>query len=121
MLKGIGTLFGKSPPIVTAKGRQRPVSVKPAPPTKDIRGVCVLPGIQCCSPAGDVGGKFYLFRDAPRLPLPSCTMPANCVCRFKKTADRRETDRRQVGLSETGRWYSGAERRKSGGRRLGKE
>lgn len=89
---------------------------KPASAGKDYRAVCVAPGIKCCAAAKDITGKYYLVREGPRLPLVNCTQPTNCSCKFTKTLDRRDDDRRQIGSSETGRWYAGTERRK-GGRR----
>jgi hypothetical protein len=61
--------------------------------------------------------KPYLLREAPRLPLEACSMPTNCACKFRKHADRRDSDRHLFGSTETNRWYAGVESRTSRGRR----
>lgn len=44
-------------------------------------------------------------------------MPTNCSCKFRKDADRRDSDRRLLGATEQNRWFAGPESRKRGGRR----
>jgi hypothetical protein len=56
------------------------------------------------------------LHEAPRLPLPQCPQRATCSCSYRKYADRRTSDRRDITMS-SGRWYMGEDRRKSGGRR----
>ena len=83
----------------------------------DFRAVEIAPSVMCCSAAMQVTGRAYLLREAPRLPLMGCTMPMTCACRFRKNADRRDSDRRLFGATETNRWFVGVESRKYGGRR----
>jgi hypothetical protein len=83
----------------------------------DFRAVSITPSITCCAAAMHGTGRPYLLREAPRLPLEACTMPANCSCRFRKNADRRDSDRRLFGATETNRWFAGPDIRKRGGRR----
>jgi hypothetical protein len=83
----------------------------------DFRSVSVEPSLICCSAALRAAGKPYLSRQAPRLPLETCTMPAKCACKFRKNADRREGDRRLFGATETNRWFAGRDNRKGGSRR----
>jgi hypothetical protein len=85
--------------------------------TGDFRAVEIAPSIMCCTAATQVMGKSYLLRQAPRLPLMGCTMPTNCSCRFRKNADRRDSDRRLFGAAETNRWFVGVDSRKREGRR----
>lgn len=59
----------------------------------------------------------FLSREAPMLPLPACTMPDSCRCRFRKYNDRRQGDRRLFGSEPDRRWYAGEERRRLPGRR----
>jgi hypothetical protein len=94
----------------------------PVPAGKDFRAISVTPGIKCCQAAKSGVGERHLMREAPRLPLPGCTMPASCSCRFKKASDRRDSDgdRRELGMSETGRWFAGQEKRTRRNRRSGK-
>jgi hypothetical protein len=98
-----------------------PATAKPASAGNDYRAVSVAPGIKCCSAAKNIVGKCYLLREGPRLPLANCSMPANCSCKFKKASDRRDEDRRQLGSTETGRWFPGPENRKRRGRRAAKD
>src|SRR5580658_3553063 len=92
---------------------------KPAPksgatvpsPGVNFRAVSVEPGPRCCLAAKAGIGKPFLVRDAPKLPLANCTMPTACSCKFRKASDRRDDDRREIGMSETGRWYGATEKR----------
>jgi hypothetical protein len=85
--------------------------------TGDFRTVEIAPSSMCCAAAMRATGKPYLLHEAPRLPLPACTKPAKCSCRFRKNADSRDSDRRLFGATETNRWFAGVESRKRGGRR----
>jgi hypothetical protein len=87
----------------------------------DFRAVEISPSITCCTAATQLKGKRYLLRGAPRLPLYGCTMPTNCSCKFRKTDDRRDAERRLFGAAETKRWYVGLDNRKGGGRRSAEE
>ncbi|HTV78657.1 MAG TPA: hypothetical protein VMF03_10385 [Steroidobacteraceae bacterium] len=115
MFKKIVSILGtqRQEPVRKPAARPQP---KPAVAASPYGAVSVTPGIRSCPAARGSVGQRHLSRVAPRLPLPTCTMPAQCACRFKKVPDRRDGDRRQIGITETGRWFSGAEKR-SGGRR----
>jgi hypothetical protein len=121
MLKALKGLFRKTPRDDSANKPAHTAKAKSAITGKDYRSVSVKPGVKCCSAANDILGKNYLVREAPRLPLVNCTMPANCSCKFKKASDRRDGDRREVGVTETGRWFAGPENRKRRGRRSAKD
>ncbi|MEO7206641.1 MAG: hypothetical protein ABI356_09800 [Steroidobacteraceae bacterium] len=103
--------------------REQTVKPKPMPPRKrqnssgDFRAVEIAPSTTRCAAAMRVMGKSYLLRAAPRLPLLGCTMPLQCSCKFRKSADRREGDRRLFGATETKRWHGGLDNRKYGSRR----
>jgi hypothetical protein len=91
---------------------------KPTQANVDYRAVSFAPNLMCDAVSKDAAaGKRYLLREAPRLPLAGCATPASCTCRFRKHADRRDGDRRLLGMFETNRWYAGGERRNRGGRR----
>jgi hypothetical protein len=77
----------------------------------DYRAVSLEPCPKCHAAAKYGAGKRYLLGDMPRVPLASCTMSANCSCKFRKHADRRDGDRRLLGDVITTRWYPGSERR----------
>jgi hypothetical protein len=121
MLKSLQALLSKPTRDDSAKKPATKALAKPALPGKDYRSVSVAPGIKCCSAANDIVGKRFLFREGLRLPLANCTMPTHCSCKFKKASDRRDGDRRELGVSETGRWFAGPENRKRGGRRSAKD
>ena len=117
LMKG---LLGKMLDKQTAK-KSTPVEGPKRPNrNEDFRAVEIAPSIMCCAAAMQVAGRSYLLREAPRLPLYGCTMPTNCSCKFRKNADRRDSDRRLFGATETNRWFVGIDNRKREGRRLAK-
>jgi hypothetical protein len=117
MIKVLEGLLGKisrehavnKPPSIPRPKRQNS--------TGDFRAVEIAPSIMCCAAAMRATGKPYLMREAPRLPLEACTMPTNCSCKFRKNADRRDSDRRLFGATATNRWFAGVDGRTRGGRR----
>ena len=113
-------LLGNTPRGKPAKTPGPNTVAKPPTARADYRAVSVAPGNSCCAAANAIAGKRYLFREVPRLPLVDCTMAPNCSCKFKKASDRRDGERRQIGVTETGRWFAGPENRKRGGRRSAK-
>jgi hypothetical protein len=117
MIKVLEGLLGK---ISREHPANKPTPIaRPKRPssTNDFRSVEIAPNIMCCSAAMHATGKPYLLREAPRLPLEACTMPTNCSCKFRKHADRRDSDRRLFGSAETNRWFAGVDSRTPGGRR----
>jgi hypothetical protein len=74
---------------------------------------------KCCDAIRALQGKRILATHAPKLPMPNCTMPEKCRCRFQKYTDRRDDDpdRRFRYSQERSAWYAGSQRRKSRGRR----
>jgi hypothetical protein len=52
----------------------------------------------CCEAARDTTEHPILLSSQPRLPLPNCSMPERCVCRFRVWPDRRIGDRRLKGV-----------------------
>jgi hypothetical protein len=88
-------------------------------PMKKYHGVTIASGANCCGAVSALEGMRMLATHAPTLPMSNCTMPAQCRCRFRKYADRREDEqgRRFRFGQERGAWYAGGQRRKSSGRR----
>lgn len=60
---------------------------------------------RACPQVQDILGKEFQLDAKPPLPLPNCTNPNHCECRYIKLSDRRKGDRR-----------SGHERREKGHR-----
>lgn len=58
--------------------------------------VSIEAGPRCCGAAQDAQGKRFLSTAAPKLPLPECTSPSSCQCRYAHHSDRRTSlrDRR---------------------------
>jgi hypothetical protein len=117
MIKVLKELLGKI-------SREHPAKkTSPIPrPTRsntggDFRAVSIAPSIMCCAAAMRATEKTYLLHQAPRLPLAACTMPRNCSCKYRKNADRRASERRLFGATETNRWFAGLESRRRGSRR----
>jgi hypothetical protein len=117
MMRLLKSFLRKTPREHPAKKLAPSAKLRSPSSNGDFRAVSLIPGIACCKAAKDMAGKSYLLRVAPRLPLADCTTQANCSCRFRKTADRRDSDRRLLGAIETNRWFAGTENRKRGGRR----
>jgi len=117
MIKVLRGLFGDNPREHPVK-KPTPIAIAKRSNTgADFRAVSLAPGIRCCASAKHATGRRVLLREAPRLPLEACTMPTNCSCKFRKDADRRDSDRRLLGETETNRWFAGPESRKRGSRR----
>ena len=84
---------------------------------KRYAAVSIVTTGDCCELVKALSGVKILAAEAPLvLPLPDCTMPEQCRCRYKKYPDRRsgEVERREEAHSI---WYKGKERRRPGGRR----
>jgi hypothetical protein len=117
MIKVLEGLLGKvsrEPPANKSTSLARP---KRPNSNCDFRAVEIAPSIMCCAAATHAVGRPYLQREAPRLPLDACTMPTKCTCKFRKNADRRDSDRRLFGAAETNRWFAGVESRSRRSRR----
>jgi len=118
MLKALAALLGKTEGERPPARSLHSTTPKPLNPGGDYRAVSLTPSIieQCAGVKG-TAGKRYLMREAPRLPLADCTMPAKCACKFHKHADRREGDRRLLFGTHTNRSFAGPERRTHANRR----
>jgi hypothetical protein len=81
--------------------------------------VLLVTARNCCVAVKALEGSRILAAKAPSLPMPDCSMPSQCRCRFQKYTDRRNNDenRRFLYASERSAWYSGDQRRQSSGRR----
>lgn len=81
--------------------------------------VTIATGVNRCAAVTAIVGVRILATQAPALPMPKCTMPDKCRCRYKKYDDRREDEQgRRAGFGqERAAWYAGSQRRKSRGRR----
>jgi hypothetical protein len=87
--------------------------------TKKFAAVTIVTGAKRCPAVERLEDTRILAAQAPTLPVPNCTMPGECRCRFKKYVDRREDaeGRRFRFGQERNAWYAGGQRRKSRGRR----
>ena len=105
----------------TSEGSARKPATRAVPRSTakecDFRAISVAPSLECCAATRDTVSKRYLWREAPRLPLPGCAMRSNCSCKFIKHSDRRDGDRRLLGGKATNQWFTGDERRNQQGRR----
>ena len=119
MIKVLKGLLGKISRKHPAKKPTLIARLKRPNSTDDFRAVQIAPTITCCAAAMRATGRHYLLREAPHLPLEPCTMPTNCSCKFRKNADRRDSDRRLFGATESNRWFAGVDNRTRRGRRNG--
>ena len=88
-------------------------------PSNRFLAVTIANGPHCCAAVSALDDIRILASRAPALPMPNCSIPAKCRCRFKKYVDRRDDDegrRFRFGV-ERAAWYAGGQRRKSRGRR----
>jgi hypothetical protein len=74
--------------------------------------VAVVGGPAPCPAALAARQKRFLSADAPRLPLPDCTSPARCQCRYQHYTDRRATKRRSEDRGGLPHPFTGDEKRK---------
>ena len=84
---------------------------------KRYTAVSIVTRGDCCETVKGLIDVRILAAEAPLvLPLPDCSMPERCKCRYVKYPDRRseDGDRREEANDI---WYKGSERRKSVGRR----
>ena len=81
--------------------------------------VTIFTGSNCCPAVSALKDRKILAKNAPPLPMPDCTIPDACRCRFRKYVDRRDDEQgRRFGYGQaSGVWYAGGQRRKSPGRR----
>jgi len=119
MIQLFKSLFGEPSRSHIGKKPAAIARLKPTQARGDYRAVSLAPSIDCCTATKDAR-KRYLSREAPHLPLAGCTMPADCLCKFRKHPDRRDGDRRVFGDADTSRWFVGSERRTQRGRRVAK-
>ncbi|MET0986414.1 MAG: hypothetical protein ABW034_13500 [Steroidobacteraceae bacterium] len=99
-----------------AKGSEQPARAASKP--RPFQAVAVFRGVPCCELARRFSEHRFLAKDAPSLPLPSCTMPHKCTCRFLKFTDRRESmQRRLMDVGIGNQMFGGRERRAVRGRR----
>jgi hypothetical protein len=116
MIQLFKALFGEKCRDRSVKKSAPIARPKPMHAREDYRAVSLAPSIDCCMATKQAGGR-YLSREAPQLPLEDCTMPAECLCKFRKHSDRRDGERRVFGEACTSRWFTGSERRTRRGRR----
>jgi hypothetical protein len=117
MIKVLKDLLAKISREHAANNLKAIASLKRPNSSGDFRAVEIAPSVTCCAAAIEASGRPYLLRKAPRLPLLGCTIPTACSCMFRKNSDRRDSDRRMFGATETNRWFTGRESRKGEGRR----
>ena len=88
-------------------------------PPRTYPAVTIATRLDCCEAVAALEGMKILATHAPKLPMPDCSMPERCRCRFQKYSDRRDDEqgRRFHFGGERAAWYTGSQRRKSGGRR----
>ena len=87
-----------------------------AKPTMQWSAVSIVSAGNSCEAARVLKGKRFLSAQAPRLPLPECTLAAACRCTYRKYADRREGPRREAETTGLRRTMT-EDRRRGRGRR----
>ena len=91
-------------------------------PTYPYRAVSVVPDILTqCSAVVELRSQRFLSVEAPSLPLPSCSLPDQCQCKYKYWNDRRGMDRRALQGELSNHYFAGDDRREVVERRGGAE
>lgn len=100
-VRGLASRNGSKRPSTKSKaGTSRPaIARRPAPKRaadSSAASYQALSVVGNCTAARAIGGKRFLVREAPELPLPGCDA-ATCQCKFAHHDDRRreDYDRRQ--------------------------
>ena len=70
-----------------------------------------------CPAVRALGNTRFLSMEAPLLPVPECTDPSRCRCRYRHWDDRREGPRRDADHGLPGALWTQRERRERTGRR----
>lgn len=81
------------------------------------QAIAIFRGARACHMARKFSDHRFLAREAPALPLPTCTMPESCECKYLKFNDRRAEPRRLVDFGTTTRVFASVNRRSFRGRR----
>jgi hypothetical protein len=111
-------IFGKARGLFAREPEPKPAPVKKAP--QHFHAVAIVTGGKACAEARalEAGGKRYLSRTAPVLPLKNCNC-STCECRYVHYEDRRKGVRRarDIGVSIAGFEGSDVRQKAKRGRR----
>ena len=100
---------------VRVSARETMVSTTPRTPW---HAVSIVSSATCCATAMGLLGTRFLSKEAPRLPLKSCSMGSDCRCSYQHYDDRRVSSRRAPDLWNPGHaGYAAKERRREQDRR----
>jgi len=95
--------------------RDKPAAVKARP--SPFQAISIYRGAASCEMARKFAEHRFLAREAPTLPLPDCSMPQSCQCRYLRFKDRRSQTRRADDFRAATRISAKFERRARQGRR----
>jgi hypothetical protein len=73
--------------------------------------------LECCTAVREQSQTRYLCNEAPMLPLPDCSNPGQCRCKYRHWQDRRQEDRRALKSGIANQYFNGADRRADAERR----
>jgi len=82
--------------------------------SKKWHAVSIVPKGMCCELVKSLRSSRFLSAEAPRLPLPECSMPGSCTCAYRHHEDRRGRARRADELRGLPRARWAADERRSG-------
>ena len=105
-----GLLRGKPPQDRTIKSTHYHI-------TNPYHAVSIVPGTACCAAARELRMQRFFSKDAPPLPLSTCSL-GTCRCAYRHHDDRRFKSRRVSDRIGQPPIWAGAERRGQAGRRL---
>lgn len=82
-------------------------------PEKKWHAVSIVSKGFCCESVKSLRTGRFLSAQAPRLPLPDCSMPSSCACAYRHHEDRRARARRSDELHGIRRSHWTAQERRS--------
>ncbi len=88
---------------------------KPSPKPSPYRAVSIRPSVVgACEAVRDIEHQRFLSSEAPLLPLPDCSDPNGCRCKYKHWDDRRQEEDRRTPFRGIGEQYHAQDEKRAG-------
>jgi len=88
---------------------------KPNPKQSPYRAVSIYPSaVGSCEACRAIEGQRFLTSEAPLLPLPDCSDPNGCRCKYKHWEDRRQEDDRRAPFRGIGEQFHAQSDKRAG-------
>ena len=88
---------------------------KPKPKHSPYRAVSIVPPVVgSCEASRAIENQRFLSNEAPLLPLPECSDPNGCRCKYKHWDDRRQEDDRRAPFRGIGEQFHASNDKRAG-------